>query len=106
MERERGQNGIEMSETRFEMGCPLEGVVLVDGEGVDSVKGLEVVEVRQQDSRGERAKSNDLHLSGVSQETLFAHVRQEVELIVGLPIHVVGSLFLGENAPVVVWSKT
>lgn len=37
MEGEGGQGGVEVSETRVEVGLPRDGVEVVDGEGVDSV---------------------------------------------------------------------
>ena len=45
-EGERGQGGTEMTETSHVMVCPQDSVIVLDGEGVDSVKGLEIMEVR------------------------------------------------------------
>ena len=44
--RKRSQGGIEMDKIGSVMLCPSEGVIVLDGEGVDPVKGLEVMQVR------------------------------------------------------------
>ena len=95
-----------MNETGVETGRPRIGVVVIDDEGVDSVQRLEVVEVREQGVRSEGMKHANVDPPGVSEETAFAHVRQEAELIVRIPRHIEGHLFWGENAQVVSWSET
>lgn len=44
-ERERGQGGVEMDKIGLVMPCPLDSVKVVNGEGVDFVKGPEVMEM-------------------------------------------------------------
>lgn len=46
VERERSQGWVKMEEASFVVVRPRDNVVLLDGEGVNSVKGLEVSEVR------------------------------------------------------------
>ena len=64
------------------MVCPFGGVIAVNGEAVDPVKGLEVVEVRSKVAGSECAGIADFDLSGVSKDALFAHVRKEAEYVV------------------------
>ena len=64
-----------MDEGGFEILCPRDAVVAVDGERVDLVEGPEVVEMRHQDIRGEHVAHADVDLSSVLEEAAFSHVR-------------------------------
>lgn len=71
-ERERGKSGVEMAETRGVMLLPRGGIVMLNGEGVYSVKGMEVVEVRKLESFwSEYARIPDVDPSGVFEEAAF-----------------------------------
>jgi hypothetical protein len=64
-----------MTETSNVMACPRDSVIVFDGEGVDSVKGLEMMEVRQEGVWGENFRVADVDLSGVLEEAALTHVR-------------------------------
>ena len=51
----------------------------MDGEGVNTVEGFEVAEVRKQDVGGESARYVDEDLSRISEEAALAHAGQETE---------------------------
>jgi hypothetical protein len=51
----------------------------LDGEGVNTVEGFEVVEVRKQDVRGESARYVDEDLSRILEEAALAHAGQEAK---------------------------
>ena len=51
----------------------------MDGEGVNTVEGFEVVEVRKQDVRGESARYVDEDLSRILEEAALAHAGQEAK---------------------------
>ena len=63
-----------MNETRLIMGFPTVGVIAIDGEGVDSVHGLEVTEVRSRGVRSEWMIPADVNVSSVSEESPLIHV--------------------------------
>ena len=51
----------------------------MDGEGVNTVEGFEVAEVRKQDVGGESARYVDEDLSRILEEAALAHAGQEAE---------------------------
>ena len=86
-----------MDKTSFVMICPFDCVIVGDSEGVDSVQGLEMMEVRQKVFRGGHGTVGDVDPSSVLEEATFASVRQDAKFMVARPP--VESLFLlwGEN---------
>ena len=73
-----------MGEIGVEIACPFVGSIAANGEAVNSVKGLEVVEVRSEGVWSKCAEKADVDLSGVSKEASFAHESQEAECMAGL----------------------
>ena len=78
-----------MSKIGLEMASPSERVVVFNYEGVDTIEGLEVGEVRQKGIRGEHAGHPDMNSLSVLEEAALAQVRQEAEFdAVVAPFHV------------------
>ena len=74
---------------------PGAGGIAINGESVDSVEGLEVVEMVFEALGGEYVTGiDDVHPPNVLEEPLFAHVRQEAKIIIGLFPSVMRFLFL------------
>ena len=59
--------------------CPVEGEIVFDGEGVNFIKGLKVVEVGQKEIRGEGIVHADMDVPSELKESTFTCVRQEMK---------------------------
>ena len=94
-------------ECSVKMWQPGASIELRDGEGVDPVKRLEVVEVGYQDTHSKSSMCMDANSAGVSKEAALAHVGQDAELgvIARVPPVVSSQLFWSENVTVISFSQ-